>query len=78
MKKIPTLFFFLILLKLDTFKDASEHPMPVWDFHREIKDKTLPRKIKMSLEPLKTERAVSPASSNCVLTEEQPATNREA
>lgn len=67
-----------MLLKLDTFKDASEHPMSVWAFHREIMDKILSKEIKMLQEPLKTERAVSPASSNCVWTEEQPVTNREA
>lgn len=48
-----------MLLKLDTFKDASELPMSVWAFHREIKDKILSKKIKMLLEPLKTERVVS-------------------
>lgn len=77
-KQKSTSLFFLMLLKLDTFKDASEHPMSVWAFHREITDKILSKKIKMLLEPLKTERAVSPASSNCVWTEEQPVTNREA
>lgn len=76
-KKKNLHFFFLMLLKLDTFKDASELPMSVWAFHREIKDKILSKKIKMLLEPLKTERVVSPASSNCVLTQEQPVTNRE-
>lgn len=38
--------------------------MSVWAFHREIEDKILSRKIKMLLEPLKTGRTVSPASSN--------------
>lgn len=52
--------------------------MSVWAFHREIKDKIFSRKIKMLLEPLKIERAVSPTSSDCVLTEEQPVTNGEA
>lgn len=78
-KKSTSLSFSSAFLKCDTFKDASEHPMmSVWAFHREIEDKILSRKIKMLLEPLKTGRTVSPASSNCILTEEQLVTNREA
>lgn len=46
----------------------------MWAFHREI----LSRKIKMLLEPLKTERTVSSVSSNYVLSVEQLVTNWEA
>lgn len=66
-------FFFFPFLKLNTFKDASRTApvLPVWAFHGEIQDEILTRKTKPFLEPLRTGRAVSPASSNSVLTGER-------